>query len=297
MQLRKVCNHPDIFEARDYYTPANQLFKIYYFVPYIVLNALSYNPLKSVNYKALFFILEEYDKLSKIEYISSLEAFPLQPFYSIYETVLKGEQVLFTNKFLHEDGNVYLRRQYADSTVHYHPNTLELSNSINSIFQHNNSNSNFNHMHSFPNYLCPTNIPLFNNLSLSNYFEMFHLSNKSEERVYLNSCFSENIYMKKQMKDKEKVVIFHHYDLINRRSIIFKRPIFGNNLVRLVKIRTLLNDINFGKNIIYSKLRYKTTTNQIMNSQILNKFVSQESYQKQLNNTITSSKICLKNSL
>ena len=91
MQLRKVCNHPDIFEARDYYTPANQLFKIYYVVPYLVMDALSYNPLKSVNYKNLFLILEEYEKYSKIEYFSALECFPLQPFYQIYESLLKGK--------------------------------------------------------------------------------------------------------------------------------------------------------------------------------------------------------------
>ena len=144
-------------------------------------------------------------------------------------------------------------------------------------------------MHSFPKYLCPTNIPLFHNLSLSNYFEMFHPSNKTEEKLYLKSCFNENILGKKNLRDKEKVFMFHSYDLINRRGLIFKKPIFGNSISNLIKIRLFLSDIHFGKNYVYGEKKSFSLFGHILNSQILNKYAHQqfsETKLKQFNNII-----------
>ena len=50
MQLRKVCNHPDLFDSRDYMTSFKSLFEIIFIFPTLAFNILEYNPLKSINY-------------------------------------------------------------------------------------------------------------------------------------------------------------------------------------------------------------------------------------------------------
>ena len=58
MQLRKVCNHPDLFETRDYITPSVQLFDLDIMIPYLVLSIFSYDPLSSINLKNLNLIFK-----------------------------------------------------------------------------------------------------------------------------------------------------------------------------------------------------------------------------------------------
>ncbi len=45
MQLRKVCNHPDLFEARPIFSPL-QLEGINFYTASLALQALDYDPLK-----------------------------------------------------------------------------------------------------------------------------------------------------------------------------------------------------------------------------------------------------------
>lgn len=292
MQLRKVCNHPDIFESRDYYTPSNQIFNIEYFVPHLIISEFIYNPMKSVNLKNLFLIFEEYEKYSHLEYQASLEYFPTIPFNKIYENIIKSEQTLFTNNYIHEEGNVYLRRQYADSTIFFPHNTGELTNSINLIFQNNNSSSKYNHMHSYPKFLCPTNIPLFQNLSLSNYFEIFNPTNINEEKLYLKSAFKENYEFRRKIKKEEKILIMHQYDIINRMGLILKKPIYGSDFNKYFKLRLMINDVNL-KNIIYERNKKSIFSRNVVNSIKFNKFFK-ETQDKSFNNTITNSIFIIK---
>lgn len=53
MQLRKVCNHPNLFEPRPTISPF-KIEGIQYSVPSLVLNALDYEPLKEVDIRLLF---------------------------------------------------------------------------------------------------------------------------------------------------------------------------------------------------------------------------------------------------
>ena len=90
MQLRKVCNHPDLFDSRDYVTPSKQNFQIFYLVPYMILNLLAYDPLKSINLKNMSFIFEEFEKISKFDYISMIKNFPIKPFYQIINEIIES---------------------------------------------------------------------------------------------------------------------------------------------------------------------------------------------------------------
>ncbi len=94
MQLRKVCNHPDLFDSRDYVTPSRQHFQIFFFVPYIVLNIFAYDPLKSINLKHLNFIFEEFEKISKFDYFSMIKNFPIKPFYQIINEIIESKHLI-----------------------------------------------------------------------------------------------------------------------------------------------------------------------------------------------------------
>jgi len=95
MQLRKVCNHPDLFDSRDYVTPCIQIFQIFFFVPSIVLNLLAYNPLKDINLKGLSLILGESEKLSKFDYLTMIKYFPVYSFYQIIKEIIESKIFLF----------------------------------------------------------------------------------------------------------------------------------------------------------------------------------------------------------
>jgi SNF2 family DNA or RNA helicase len=91
MQLRKVCNHPDLFDSRDYVTPSSQFFQIFYYIPSIILNLFCYDPMKTTNLKHLNFIFEEFEKISKFDYLSLVKNFPIKPFYQIMTEIIESK--------------------------------------------------------------------------------------------------------------------------------------------------------------------------------------------------------------
>lgn len=98
MQLRKVCNHPDLFDSRDYVTPSKQIFQIFYIVPTLILNLLSYDPLRSINLKHLSFIFEEFEKLSKSDYMTMIKLFPLKTLYQIMTEIIESKKPILLVK-------------------------------------------------------------------------------------------------------------------------------------------------------------------------------------------------------
>ena len=91
MQLRKVCNHPDLFESRDYMTPSIQMFPIEITIPHLILSMFDYDPLNSLNYKNLNLIFEENEKISKYDYIQMIKNFPVKPLYEVYEDIVNSK--------------------------------------------------------------------------------------------------------------------------------------------------------------------------------------------------------------
>jgi SNF2 family DNA or RNA helicase len=91
MQLRKVCNHPDLFESRDYVTPSIQMFPIDVVIPHLALSMFDYDPLNSLSYKNLNLILEDNEKISKYDYLKMLKYFPVKPFYEVYQDIIDSK--------------------------------------------------------------------------------------------------------------------------------------------------------------------------------------------------------------
>ena len=75
MQLRKVCNHPDLFDSRDYNTSLRSLFDIVYVFPYQAANLFEYNPMKTINYKNLKLYILEHENLNTWDYLNMIKYF------------------------------------------------------------------------------------------------------------------------------------------------------------------------------------------------------------------------------
>jgi len=76
MHLRKVCNHPDLFEARTIESPFIMHSRVQYDFPSLVYKALLNNPLESISYQGLNFILSEFEGMSRREYEQTQELYP-----------------------------------------------------------------------------------------------------------------------------------------------------------------------------------------------------------------------------
>jgi len=64
MQLRKVCNHPDLFEPRSIESPFIFPVALKFHVSSLLMKAQAHDPMKSVSYSSLNFILSEFESLS-----------------------------------------------------------------------------------------------------------------------------------------------------------------------------------------------------------------------------------------
>ena len=214
MQLRKVCNHPDLFDSRDYDSSMLSLFNIYFVIPAIVFSVFKYDPMKSVNYKNLKLFLLSNEKLNTYDYIELTKNFPFNPFFELYDDITKNKIQLFQPKYLIDENDILFKRNYVDNSIMAKSNTIsikenickimsqikindkrnlnkknnkDVNNSTNinkeneneenesSINNENNSEDNkFKYKIFIPNSVHPTNIPTIQNSSLSNYNDMFN---------------------------------------------------------------------------------------------------------------------------
>ncbi len=265
MQLRKVCNHPDLFETRDYLTPSKQIFQILFFVPIMILRIMAYDPLKSINLKNLNLILEDYEKLSKYEHFLTLKNFPNRPLHQIYSEINKKERMLFTPKYLIDENDILFKKQFTDSTILYENNTDEMKTSI-------SYSSAFNLP--FPNHVAATNIPLLLNTSMTEYFDVLHPINTliSEEQEYLRSAFQYNINWLNDKKFLMRKRLLYKYDLISRQGIMYKTPIYGTDIFKRFKINMNFENIHsFTKVPHFYGNCWDEKRGNILNSTILNK--------------------------
>jgi hypothetical protein len=155
-------------------------------------------------------------------------------------------------------------------------------------------NSNFGHNLHYPKYICPTNIPLLKNSSLSSYFdimyEIYTLDVKNPQDYY-KSIFQENIVRIRGIREENKLKAFHEYDLQSRRNIIYQKPVLGNDVTRLIKLNLIpanltIKQYSYGNSSIH-ELFYNNTNNSI----IFNKFFKKTNFDKfdrkeKLNNKI-----------
>ena len=270
MQLRKVCNHPDLFDTRDYVTSNRQLFEIFVYIPHLVMRMFSYNPMKTLNLKNLNLILEENEKITNYDYIEILKNFPTRPLNELFTELHDKKRLLYNPKYLIDENDILFKRDFSDSTILYGSSTREYS-LISNVSNPSKIYSNL----PYPRYLCPTNVPLLNNTSLSCYFDMFNPINSLDlknPQSYLKTVFHENIESQNEKKYEIRKKLIHEYDLISRKNIIYKCPIYGADILKKIKI---LNSINMAHNlstknqILYGR-EFKNFQNNLINSILLN---------------------------
>jgi hypothetical protein len=133
------------------------------------------------------------------------------------------------------------KRQYADSTILDTSNTEDVSSLADGSLR------GFGNAHNlpFPKHITATNIPLLQHTSLNCYFDIMHrieTSNIKEPQDYLSSAFSDNISKIVLSKQREHQKQLHDYDLISRKNILYKYPVFGSDLFRKLKLHSLIEN-------------------------------------------------------
>ena len=285
MQLRKVCNHPDLFDSRDYDSSMLSLFNIYFIIPSLVFDLFKYDPMKSVNYKNLKLFLLSNEKLNSYDYIELIKNFPFNPVFELYENITKNKIQLFQPKYLIDENDILFKRNYADNGILSKSNTsgvketviklmkqiklenkkgnkkntnlkdgsnmdLESENDTNSLNEESKQENDINYKYqiNLPNTVFPTNIPMIQNSSLSNYNDMFNDIDtsilNSEEPNYLKTIFNEEISRKRFLQIELKKRLLHTYDINSRANLLYRKPIYGNDTLNIIKLTFLFDTIN-----------------------------------------------------
>jgi E1A-binding protein p400 len=130
MQLRKVCNHPDLFDSRDYDSSMLSLFNIYFIIPSLVFDLFKYDPMKSVNYKNLKLFLLSNEKLNSYDYIELIKNFPFNPVFELYDDITKNKIQLFQPKYLIDENDILFKRNYADNGILSKSNTSGVKETV-----------------------------------------------------------------------------------------------------------------------------------------------------------------------
>ena len=274
MQLRKVCNHPDLFDSRDYDTSMKSCFDIVYEIPGLVANLFEYNPMKDINLKNLKLFLLDNENLNTWDYIEMLKYFPQIPIFEVYDEISKNEIQLYQPKYLIDGNDILFKKNYADNTILCSSNssnvkmnilkmisninndsnksindidsTKQSENSKNDIKENINENNQFINI-PLPKYICPTNIPILQNISLNNYYDMFYEIDTTENidnQPYLKSVFNEEINKRKYIIKRNKKRILHTYDFISRNDILASKPIYGTHSLKIMKINLFMDIVN-----------------------------------------------------
>ena len=297
MQLRKVCNHPDLFDSRDYDSSLLNLFNINFVIPSLIFDLFKYDPMKSVNYENLKLFLLSNEKLNTYDYIELVKNFPFNPAFEIYDDITKNKIQLFQPKYLIDENDILFKRNYADNGLLAKSNNfgvketviklmkqiklenkkknkkntnskedsnmdLESENDVNSLTEENKQNDegNYKYQINLPNAIFPTNIPTIQNSSLSNYYDMFNDIDTSildsEEQNYLKTVFNDEILRKRYLQIEIKKRLLHTYDIKSRANLLYKKPIYGNDTLNLIKLTFLFDTINsplLKNHIVYGK--------------------------------------------
>jgi len=121
MQLRKVCNHPDLFEARTIESPFIMQERVHYPYPTLIYKDLmQYDPLKHIDYSALHCLLPEVESMTTTEYSRLQELYPRKPLVQ----VVTSDKLLQTRPLA--DGLAVGRRVPVNCNVLTVENTMNL---------------------------------------------------------------------------------------------------------------------------------------------------------------------------
>ena len=274
MQLRKVCNHPDLFDSRDYNTSMKSCFDIVFVFPSLCCNVFEYNPLRSINYKNLHLIILDNEHFNTWDYANMLKYFPSVPLFEVYDDIYNNTTQFYQPKYLIDENDILFKKNYADNTLLYESNSRNIKdNVIQMLINLNPNSSNANAVNNentktqqqtdkeqnndyktahnlyVPNYICPTNIPILQNNSLNNYYDMFYELDTSKQngeayQPYLKSVFSEEISKMNLIMHRNKQKILHGYDMNSRLDIVSSKPLFGFNGLKVMKLSLFMDSVN-----------------------------------------------------
>ncbi len=145
------------------------------------------------------------------------------------------------------------------------------------------ANNSFGNNLPYPKYICPTNIPLLKNSSLSSYFdimyEIYTLDIKNSQDYY-KSVFQENMIRIRKTKEQNKLKALHQYDLQSRKNIIHHKPVFGNDLSRLIKMNLFPFNLSSKQHLYGKSHNHELFYNNLNNSIIFNKFFKKTNFEE-----------------
>ena len=279
MQLRKVCNHPDLFDSRDYNTSLRSLYDIVYVFPALAATVFEYNPMKSINYKNLKLFILDNENLNSWDYLNMIKYFPEVPLFQIYDEISKNRTQLYQPKYLIDENDILFKKNYADNSLlmesnsrNVKDNVIQMMISLNnttSINEKQNQKENNDTKNAYnlpvPNYICPTNIPILQNNSLNNYYDMFHDIDTTEpldSQPYITSVFGAQIKKKSEIKQSNKKRILHTYDLTSRLDLVSSKPIFGYNGIKMMKMSFFMDMVNsplIKSHVVFTKKKKNNT--------------------------------------
>lgn len=83
MQLRKVCNHPDLFDVRPIESPFFVTQRISCSIPKITFDIYENSPKQQFNYSGYNFIFGDLEQTSQQQYSSLIDNFPQRPLVQV----------------------------------------------------------------------------------------------------------------------------------------------------------------------------------------------------------------------
>jgi SNF2 family DNA or RNA helicase len=217
MQLRKVCNHPDLFEPRPIESPFFQDQNLVISVPHIVWNALERQKENEKTFKDFNMILRENEIISKMMFASQIENFPQRTFVeALQNSRIRSSGTMCTMRPLEEGDSVgFMKPINCNELSVNNTQALEIS---------------------FPGRLSFTYLNAASMPFLSSYFSLNSLDelkygNKEErfdpDTEYLSSIQYEHMKIK-LMKFGEKLITFAHADYKNRLRLTTS-PVYGKD--------------------------------------------------------------------
>ena len=231
MQLRKVCNHPDLFEPRPIDSPFFQTESLEFNCPRLIWKVLGKEKDNEAIFKQLNMILRNNESMNKKTYISQIENFPQRTFTeALQNSRSKNNGTLSTMRPLEEGDAIGLFKPI---------NCNELSvNNTEALEISFPGHLNFS-------YLNAASMPFLSSYFSLNSLDQLRYGSKEEkfdpDTDYVSALQYEHV-KKKMMKFGEKLITFAHADYRNRLNLTMA-PVYGKDCIEACKISLTFDSV------------------------------------------------------
>ena len=229
MQLRKVCNHPDLFEARQIESPFFQIERLSFTCPKLLWKIWDQD--KDFVFNQLNMILYNNEDISKKTFASQIENFPQRTFVEALQNArLKSNGSLKTMRPLEEGDSVGVLKP-----INWNELSINNTEALSISFPGN-----------IPfTFLGPASMPF-----LSSYFSIDSLDELrysgrdrfNPQTDYISALQVEEERLK-LLKFGEKLITFAHADYRNRMKLI-SSPIYGKDWIEAWKISLAFESVS-----------------------------------------------------